>query len=107
MTRHHLKQVVNERTIPGFEERLFRVLGVTDQQREKLSPVVKEFAEHLHRIHTHTRIDRKEVFDSLHVALENELTDKQMERFQRFIHRHLMARPPHEKKLHRREKMPH
>ena len=107
LTRHHLKQVVKERTIPGFEERLFRVVRLTDEQKEKLSPVVKEFAKDLHRIHSHTRIDRKEVFDSLQVVLEDELTDKQMERFRRFIHRHLMERGPHEKKMHHREKKSH
>ncbi len=107
LTKKHLRQVAMERTLGGFEERLFRIVKASDEQQERLSKIVREYSESLHRIHAHTIQERKQVFDSLRVALQDELNEEQLKRLEEFIHRHLIFRSPHEKKLHHREKMPH
>ena len=106
LTKKHLLQVAKERTLGGFEERLFRIVRASDEQQERLSKVVREYSESLHRIHAHAIQDRKQVFDSLRDAMKKELDEEQMKRLEEFIHRHLIFRAHREEKMHRREKMP-
>ena len=106
MTKQHLRQVAREATIPGFEERLFRVLGLDEEQRKRLSPIVQEYAQQLHGVHSHVHQEREEILKSLRVAIKDELNDRQQERLERFLHRHSIFRPG-ERKLHHREKKPH
>ncbi len=107
LTQHHLNQVAKEATIMGFEDRLFKVIGVEEEQRKRLEPIVKEYAQRMGKIHTDIHHDRKGTLDSLHHALQSELTEQQMERLGRFIHRQLRMRPDHDKKMQRRKKIDH
>jgi hypothetical protein len=76
-----------------LEKRLRAVVDPTDEQREKLAPVLKRFEQKLQVLvqERHGRIKR--VMDSLDIELEAVLTPEQMEKWRRrphgaFKHRH-------------------
>ena len=87
-----IHKVATLREAPGFEAHLYSVIKPTEEQKEKIGPIVSVYAKKIATIHKETRNNRHMMMDSMHAAIKPYLEEEQIERMQKFNKR---FPPPH------------
>lgn len=86
-----VQKMIENRVLHGprvpLDDRMVRMLDLTDDQLVKLRPVLKEHHQRMREMDKGLREHRHELFESLHHALEEELTESQKEKMSGFLER--------------------
>jgi len=98
IARHRTRDVKSLSSKEKFRMRTFSIIEPTEDQKEKILPIVDEYAAHFDSLKKHTYKEFNIFFEKYHSNLEPYLNEEQIE--------HLRNFPKHHKKKHDKPKSP-
>jgi hypothetical protein len=87
IVKQRLEKVVKTRISPGFEHRLLDIIALDSSQYDILEPVVKKYGQRLIQVNRESKVQKALILDSLKQDLKDQLSEDQMERLEKVIHR--------------------
>ena len=82
-----IEKVAEMRFARGFSKNLFERIGVDEEQKKQMAPIVNKYAQQMAKISKDSRLKRKELIDSLHEDLKPLMTKTQIEQMDAFSRR--------------------
>jgi hypothetical protein len=95
-----IEKVAELRFARGFQMHLFDRIGVDEEQKTQLAPIVEKYAQQMGKESRDSRQRRREIMDSLYKEIKPLMSEEQIARLEDFSRRF------RQKERDRREKMP-
>ena len=106
MSMHFIQNVMEMRQPKGFQEQFFKRANISEEQQEKIQPIVEGYSNRLGNLHREFRENRHQLIDSMRSEINPHLLPEQIKQMERFSRRFRKGEKKMRKRFKEREKKP-